>query len=116
MPDPAEPAAESDAPGTEAEEALAVQETEQQVVLQRTVRYGRLLIGGAVIGALVGMLLSLLFPVAEDAEYTMGQAVGFMAVIGGAIGLGLGGVLALLLGLIAKRQRGTGIAIQADVR
>jgi hypothetical protein len=36
--------------------------------------------------------------------------------MGGAIGLGLGGLVSLVLGLVARRQRGTGVAIQSDVR
>ena len=93
-----------------------VEETERVVTLERSVRVGRLLIGGIIAGAFLAMLASLMFPVAEDAEYTLGQIVGFMALIGAAVGAALGGLLALLLGFIARRQSGTGVAIQSDVR
>ncbi|WP_024356479.1 hypothetical protein [Leucobacter chironomi] len=93
-----------------------IEETEHEVVLQRTVRYGRVLIGGAVLGAIVAMLACLLFPVPEDAEYTMGQAVGISAIIGGAIGLGIAGLFSIVLGFLAKRGSGVGVAIQRDVR
>lgn len=79
-------------------------------------RYGRVLIGAAILGAAIASLLSVLFPITEDADYTMAQVVGFMALIGGAIGLGLGGVLSLILGIAARRRRGAGVAIQTDVR
>ncbi|MBK0417831.1 hypothetical protein JD276_02120 [Leucobacter sp. CSA1] len=93
-----------------------IEETELQVGLQRSVRYSRVILGGAVVGALIAALISLLFPIEEGAEYTMGQVVGFMLLIGAALGLAVGGVFSLILGMIAKRQRGTGVAIQADMR
>ena len=90
--------------------------TEREVTIQRSVRYGRILIAGVVLGAVIGMLASTLFPIEEDAEYTLGQVIGFMALIGAAIGLALAGVLSLILGAAAKRSRGTGVAIQSDVQ
>lgn len=89
-------------------------ETLQTVELQRSVRYGRILIGGAVLGGAVASLVTLLFPVKEGALYTMGQIVGFMLLVGGVIGLALGGLLALVLTLVARRNRGSGvIAVEA---
>lgn len=117
----AEPGPETSAgpgPVTGAEEGSSSEITETQVAvtLQRSVRYTRLLIVGGVLGAVVGALVCLAFPITPESEYTMGQVAGFMAVVGGAIGLGLGGLLGLMLGLIAKRQRGEGVAVQADMR
>lgn len=90
--------------------------TEVQVELRRTVRWGRLLAVGAIIGVVVAALLSLSFPVTEDADYTLAQVTGFMAVIGGALGLAVGGLLAIVLNQVAKRRHGRGVAIQTDVR
>ncbi|GAA1326264.1 hypothetical protein ACFSWE_12875 [Leucobacter albus] len=84
-------------------------ETQQTVELQRSVRIGRLLIVGAIIGAVVGGLVTTLFKVPEGALYTVGQIAGFMLLIGGAVGLTLGGVLALILSAVAKRKRGTAV-------
>lgn len=102
-------------PGEAPAEPVVVSET-REVTLQRSVRYGRVIIGTTVLAAMLAMLGALLFPVTEGADYTLGQAVGFMALIGAAIGLGLGGVLALILGAVARRSRGSGVAIQSDVR
>ncbi len=113
-PDPGEKNAPQEPAAAEA--GAVIEETRREVALQRSVRYGRILIGATVLGALIAALACLVFPIAEDAEYTMGQVVGFMVLIGGAVGLGIGGILSLILGLVAKRQRGTGVAIQADVR
>jgi hypothetical protein len=90
--------------------------TTLEVGIERSVRYGPILIGGAVVGALVASLAALFFPIAEDAQYTMGQVVGFVAVLGGAVGLVLGALLALILGLVAKRRKGAAIAVLTDVR
>lgn len=84
-------------------------ETQQTVELQRSVRYGRLLIGGAIIGALLATLVTLLSPIPQKAMYTMAQISGFMLLIGGVVGLALGGVVALILTAVAKRRRGTGV-------
>lgn len=87
-------------------------ETQQVVQLQRSVRYGRLLIGGAVVGGAIGSLITLFFPIAEGALYTMGQIAGFMLLIGAIVGLTLGAVLALILTAVAKRKHGTGVVEQ----
>ncbi|MCW2288857.1 hypothetical protein [Leucobacter luti] len=112
---PAEPV--TAAPEHESEEPEpVVVVAEREVTLQRSVRYGRVIVGLALLGAVVGMIASAFFPILDDANYTLGQIAGFMALIGGAIGLFLGGVLALILGVIARRTRGRGVAIQSDVR
>ena len=84
-------------------------ETQQSVELQRSVRIGRLLIVGAIVGAVAGALVTTFYPVPEGALYTMGQIAGFMLLIGGIVGLTLGGLLGLILSGVAKRQRGTAV-------
>ncbi len=84
-------------------------ETQQTVELQRSVRYGRLLIGGAVLGGAIGSLITLFFPIAEGALYTMRQIAGFMLLIGAVVGLAAGGVLSLVLTAVVKRKHGTGV-------
>lgn len=108
------PAAPEDAVSVEREPVVEV--TQREVTIERSVRVGRIVIGGLVAGALVAMIACLFFPIEEGAEYTLGQIVGFMALIGAAIGAGLGSLFAILLGFAARRRRGTGIAIQSDVR
>lgn len=122
MSDPAAESADSpefaaeptDQPAAEAEPVI--EETQRVVSLERSVRVGRVVIGTAIAGALIAALASIFFPIAEGAEYTLGQVMGFSLLVGGAIGLGLGGLFVLILAAIAKKQRGTGVAIQSDVR
>ncbi|MGO1736206.1 MAG: hypothetical protein ACTHZ9_07790 [Leucobacter sp.] len=98
-----------------AEEPTIV-ESEVEVKLERSVRFSRLLIVGAIVGVVVMTMISLTFPITEESQFTMPQVVGFMALVGAVLGLTLGGVLGLVLSAIAKRQRGTGTATQVDVR
>ena len=98
-----------------AEEPTIV-ESEVEVKLERSVRFSRLLIVGAIVGVVLLTLISLSFPITEESQFTMPQVVGFMALIGAVLGLTLGAVLGLVLSTVAKRQHGTGIATQVDVR
>ena len=93
-----------------------VHQVEREVTLVRGVRYGRIVVTFGIVGAVVAMMVSALMPVAPDANYTLGQVVGFMALIGGAVGLGVGGLIGVILGMVAKRRTGSGVAIQTDVR
>lgn len=105
-----------DAEGEAAHEVSELSHPPVKVELQRSVRYGRLLLVGAALGAIVGMVASVLFPVAADANYELGQVAGLMAVVGAAVGLACGAILALVLGKIAARSRGAAMAVQTDVR
>lgn len=109
------PAPDADVPEAPEREPV-VERTEREVTLQRTVRYGPVIVGATVLCAVIAAIVTLCIPVQEDAEYTLAQAAGFMLVIGGAIGLLLGSVLCLILGAVARRGRGTGVAIRSDVR
>ncbi|MGK0714905.1 hypothetical protein [Leucobacter sp. W1153] len=90
--------------------------TQIEVGLQRSVRFGRVIIGAAILGAIIAASVSFFFPLAPDAEYTVAQVAGFMSLIGAAFGLAIGAILALILGQIAKRHRGAAIAVHTDVR
>lgn len=87
-----------------------------EVELRRTVRFGRVIVSAVILGIVVGVVSSLFFPVAEDANYELGQIAGLMAVVGGVAGLVVGTLLSLLLGIIAGRKKGAAIAVQTDVR
>ncbi len=90
--------------------------TQVEVALVRSVRHGRIILTATVVGAALGMIAALLFPVEVGADYELGQIVGLMAVVGAVGGLVLGSVLALVLGVVAKRRRGAALAIQTDVQ
>ena len=91
-------------------------ERKVEVELVRSVKIARLLITGAVIGALIMVIITMVMPIAPDANYTMGQVSGFMALVGAVIGLLLGAVLGLVLTRIARKKHGSGLAVQSDVQ
>lgn len=95
---------------------VEVEHAPVEVELRRSVRYGRIIIGAVVLGALIGAIASLFFPVHEGANYELGQVAGLMLVVGGAVGLILGSIFALVLGIVAGRKRGAALAVQTDVR
>lgn len=97
-------------------EIVEVDHAPVEVELQRSVRIGRIIVVAIALGIVLGALASLFFPVAQDAEYELGQVTGLTAVVGGAIGLGVGAILSLLLGIVARRKRGAAIAVQTDVK
>lgn len=88
--------------------------TEEQVEVIRSVRFGRVIVGGAVLGAVIAALVTLSFPVASQ-DYTMAQIVGFMSLIGAGIGLALGGALSLILARVAAKRHGIAVAKRSDV-
>ncbi|MBT1018286.1 hypothetical protein KJY77_03925 [Canibacter sp. lx-72] len=90
--------------------------TPVMVRVQRAVHIKRLLLIGVVMGAMCGAGVALLFDVKPEGFYTLGQIVGFTAVLGGAVGLLLAAMLALLLSLAVKRKNGTATAVQASVK
>jgi len=105
----------SEAAETQSETDAEVTVVEQSVRVVRSVRFGRVIVSGAVFGAVVAALLTLAFPVAS-ANYTLGQAVGFMALIGAGIGLALGSIFALVLNRAVTNRTGTAVAKRSDVR
>ena len=106
-----QPAAPEPAPHEPVETRIEI-----EVGLQRSVRYGRVIIGAAIVCAVIAAVASFFFPLAPDADYEVAQVAGFMLLIGAAVGLALGAILALILGQIAKRHRGAAIAVHTDVR
>ncbi|MBC9953500.1 hypothetical protein ICM05_02395 [Leucobacter sp. cx-42] len=100
----------------EAEHEPIVTETKQNVEIVRSVRYGRILVVFAVLGGLLAALACVFFPVNPEQHYTLAQIMGFMAMIGAAAGLCVGGIISILLNLAAKRRKGTAVAIQSDVQ
>lgn len=109
---PESQSAVGDAPAEAVEPVVTVDEETVQVV--RSVRFGRVIIGGAILGAVIATLITLSFPVLS-ADYTMGQVVGFMALVGAGLGLAAGSVLALILNRSAAKRHGTAVAKRSDV-
>ena len=109
-------AAQPEAAQVEETHEPIVTETQQNVELVRSVRYGRILVVFTVIGGLLAALACVFFPVNPEQNYTLVQIMGLMAMVGAAAGLCVGGLVSILLNLAAKRRKGTAVAIQSDVQ
>lgn len=83
----------------------------ETVRVRRAPKYGVFLVFGAALGVLVALILTFAFsgtdgPSASGVQYSQGQVFGFLALIGIAVGLALGGIVALVFDrVLGKRSR-----------
>ena len=116
-----EPAAEEPAAEEPAAEEPAAEEptpeetvTSAQVRVRRSPRYFRFMIAGAVLFAIVALILTYSFP--ENPTYDRGSVFGFLLAICATIGVALGAVVALVLDRATARRARTVQADRIDVR
>jgi len=96
-------------PVAPAEPVVETETSRDEVVVRRAPRYGAFLLVGAVVGALVALVLSLAFTpdpdrVAQDFTYDPGQVFGFLLLGGVAIGAALGALTALIVDRALARR------------
>lgn len=72
------------------------------VTVRRAPRYSRFMTLGALVGAVVALILTVSFP-AND-EFDLGQVFGFLLLACAAIGLALGALVALLIDRTTARR------------
>jgi hypothetical protein len=83
----------------------------ETATVRRAPKYSVFLVAGAALGILVALILTFAFngtdePSIEGVVYSPGQVFGFLALIGIAVGMALGGILALILDrTMARRAR-----------
>lgn len=85
---------------TDPEEGATV--TETQVRVHRSPRYFRFMLSGAILFAIVALILTFAFP--ENPTYDRGSVFGFLLAIGVVVGITLGAVVALLLDRATARR------------
>lgn len=87
--------------------------SQDEVVVRRSPRYGRFMLIGAILGAVVAFVLSFAFAptdaqiaerLADDFTYDQGQVFGFLLLGGVAIGGALGALVALVLDRVLARK------------
>jgi len=96
----------SDQPNPETPEAA---ETVETVTVRRSPRYGVFLVLGGGLGVFAAMILTFAFdgsdePAANGVIYSDGQVFGFLALVCVAIGLFVGGAVAVLLDWTVGRR------------
>lgn len=76
----------------------------ESVQLRRSPKYGSFMGIGAGLGVVVGVAIAASQPAAGD--YSIEQIIGFMALVCGAVGLAIGGILAIVIDrALSKRAR-----------
>jgi hypothetical protein len=88
--------------------------TEAAVRVQRSPRYFRFMITGAVVFAVIALILTYSFP--ENPTYDRGAVFGFLLAICATVGVALGALVALLIDRAATRRARTVQADRIDVR
>lgn len=79
--------------------------TTEDVRIRRAPRYGRFLVIGGALGAVVTIALTLAFPADENVGY--GALLGYFLLFGVPAGLLLGALVALALDAASRRRSGT---------
>lgn len=88
--------------------------TASEVRVHRSPRYFRFMIAGAILFALVALILTFAFP--ANPTYDRGSVFGFLLAIGVAVGVALGALVALLIDRATTRRARTVQADRIDVR
>ncbi|TFB53280.1 hypothetical protein [Cryobacterium tagatosivorans] len=76
-------------------------ETVTTVTVHRSPRYFSFMIVGAVIGAILALVLTLTFP--ENPDFDRAQVFGFLLLAGVTLGVALGSLVALILDRLLRR-------------
>jgi hypothetical protein len=92
-----------------------------EATVRRSPRYGVFLALGAALGVFVAMILTFTFdgtqyPAENGAVYSTGQVFGFLALVGIAVGLLLGGLVAIILDRVVGRRTRTVVVDHETIR
>jgi hypothetical protein len=113
-PETPEPSAGAGVDGTpaqpfETDQPLETDRTSDTVTVRRAPRYGRFITLGAIVGAIVALILTFAFsgePTIEGEliEFDKGQVFGFLLLICATIGVALGALVALIIDRSTARR------------
>jgi len=85
---------------------------EQTLVVRRSPRYISFMIVGAVVGALLAVLLTVIFP--QNAEFDPAQVLGFLLLGGVTVGVAISCLVAIVLDRIVGRSATTVVVDRLD--
>lgn len=78
------------------------------LTVRRSPRYFRFMLLGAIVGAILALVFTVTFP--ENGEFDRSQVFGFLLLAGVAVGVALGGLVALILDRVIGRTATTVVA------
>jgi uncharacterized membrane protein YccC len=87
--------------------------TESSVRVKRSPRYARFMLAGALLFAVLALILTFAFP--ANPTYDRGAVFGFLLLLCGTVGVALGAILALLLDRSSTRRARTVLADRVSV-
>lgn len=120
-PETPEPSPTAGADGNPAE-PLETEQTSGTVTVRRAPRYGRFITLGAIVGAVVALILTFAFSgepaiPGELIEFDKGQVFGFLLLICATVGVALGALVALLIDRsTARRARSVAVVRESTHR
>jgi hypothetical protein len=87
--------AQAPAPQAEPDFVETLEDADEEIVIRRSPRYLNFILLGALLGAIVAFVLTLVFP--ENPDYSRIQVFGFLLLVCGVIGIALLSLVAILL-------------------
>jgi hypothetical protein len=87
--------AQAPAPQPEPDFVETLEDANEEIVIRRSPRYLNFILLGALLGAIVAFVLTLVFP--ENPDYSRIQVFGFLLLVCGVIGIALLSLVAILL-------------------
>jgi ABC-type Fe3+-siderophore transport system permease subunit len=96
------------ATGAPAAEPTVESSAETTVTVHRSPRYFSFMIVGAVLGAILALVLTVVFP--ENDQFEQSQVFGFLLLAGVVLGVALGSIVALILDRAIGRTTATVVA------
>jgi hypothetical protein len=88
--------------------------TQSAVTVRRSPRYARFMVAGVIVFVILALIFTYAFP--AQGQYGQGQVFGFLLLLGGAIGLGVGAIAALVADRLSRRHARTVMADRLDAR
>ncbi len=88
--------------------------TSSEVLVSRSPRYGRFMLAGVLVFAVVALILTFSFP--QGQGYDAGQVFGFLLLFGSVAGIALGSIAAIVVDRVTTHRARTVMADRIDVR
>ncbi len=93
---------------------MEIESDDEAVTVRRAPKYGRFIVLGFALGAILALILTFAFP--ENEEFDRGQVFGFLLLALGTIGVAFGAVVALVFDRVLSGRTRTVVAEHEHTR